>query len=309
MAYERKHIVGNAAETATTATIDADDLTVTLVDATNYPDGTVGKFVLALDWNTPFEEKVLCTSRAGAVVTIAARGHDGTFPQPHLAGARVAHVLDAETVDQANRLANLLTAKGDLIAHNGTNPVRFAASGPGNDSQDGYVLQWLNAAGVGWVRARLVAMLSQVAAPAVAGVVRLWHDTTYNILRPSNGSAWVIPSQLISVADAAERDALLTAPANGNAVLRRDIDCIEIWDNDAVKWKPVGTARFGNETARDAYFTTALLEDGMMVYLATPDVLQLRRASRWVSIGQEITIAASQPSVPIDGDVWLQPVD
>jgi hypothetical protein len=306
VSYERKTFVGNAAQTNLTAGIDASQLSITIDDATNWPDETDGPFIIAVGLGTATEEKILCTARSGTTLTVrtsTGRGHDGTTAQAHAIGATVDHVLDAETIDQASRFVNLQTTKGDLVISNGTNPVALA-SGATDDTIDGHVLQLSWAAATGWVRARLETVLSQGSAPAVAGYVRLWYDTGNRILRPSNGSSWQVPVQLPAVADDTARDALFSTPLEGHACHRSDYDLQEIYDGSA--WVPIGVPRFTDTTARDAYFTSPA--DGDQAYITTDHDQYVYRSSEWVRISQKVTVAATQPASPQVGDLWFQPV-
>lgn len=305
MGYERKHIVGNAAETSLDTSISDSDLSLVLDDATNYPTGGAsGKFVLAVGWGLATEEKVLCTSRSGTTVTISARGHDGTTAQAHSAGAPIAHVLDAETIDQVNRYVNLQDSKGDIVLHNGTNATVLANTSV-DDTDDGHVMQKSWAAATGWALGRLVTILLQSGAPTVAGYVRMWYDTTNRILRPSDGSSWIVPVQAPNVADATARGVLFSDPQKGHMCHRDDYDLLEWYDGAA--WRPVGVPKFATTTARDTYDATPA--DGDQAYVLDIDSQFVYRGTEWVRISQKVTVAASQPASPIVGDTWFQPID
>lgn len=305
MAYERKHVVGNAAPTTLSATIDNDDLEITIANGTNWPTGgALGKFVVTIARNTAGEEKILCSSRTGNTITIASRGHDGTTPLPHTAGVAVEHTLDAETIDQVNRLANLLTTKGDIYAHNGVNPVRLG-TGAVDATTDEQVLKLSWAAPTGLVFGNLITLFIQAGAPLVAGPIRMWYDTTNKALRPSDGSSWLIPVPLPNFASAAARNSYFGTPSAGHACHRSDLGFTEYYTG--TKWKPVGRARFTDTTARDAYFTAP--DDGDQAYLTAADVDQVYRQNEWVTTSHKVTIAATQPVAGmVVGDLWLQPV-
>ncbi len=306
MSYERKQYVGNAAQTQLTAGITDTGTSITIDNATSWPDGSGGPFIIAIDLGAASEEKILCTGRVGTTITVRAatgRGHDDTAAQAHSLGATVDHVLDAETIDQVNRLANLMTTKGDLIAGNGTNPVRVG-NGAIDDTTDGYVFQTSWAAATGWVVARLVSLLAQAGAPDVAGTVRLWYDTTNRIIRPSDGSSWLIPNQVPSVASSAARDELIAAPVAGNIVWRSDLNFLELYN--ATKWRPVDIPQFASTAARDAYYTTPLTGD--FAYITGTHTGYVYRNNEWIINTVKIVVSATQPASPQTGDVWLQPV-
>jgi len=309
MAYERKQVVGNAAQTTLSTTIDAADLTIIVGDATNWPTGGInGKFVIALGLGTATEEKVLCESRTGTTITVAegGRGHDNTTAQAHTSGTTtVDHVLDAETIDQVNRLANLGTTKGDQIVHDGVNPVRVA-NGQTDATNDGFVWQTKWSEATGWVTARLITLLAQAGAPAVAGYIRFWFDTVHQIIRPSDGASWLVPATAPNVADAAARDALFSAPIKGHVCRREDLGFYEGYDGST--WKPLvnGPAPFADVTGRDAYFVTPV--DGDSAYtLDTSSEWQYRK-DEWIRVNAKHTLSPAQPVAPHTGDIWLQPV-
>jgi hypothetical protein len=121
--YERKMFDGGATQASLQSGIDDTQLTLTVAtgEGASFPDGSAGKFVIALGVGTGTEEKVLVTSRSADLFTLSTRGYDDTTGNSHLAGVTVDHVLDASTIDQANRFVNLQSNKGDLVAHDGTN--------------------------------------------------------------------------------------------------------------------------------------------------------------------------------------------
>ena len=121
--YERKMFDGGATQASLQTGIDDTQLTLTVAagEGASFPDGSAGKFVIALGLGTATEEKILVTSRSADLFTLSTRGYDDTTGNSHLAGVTVDHVLDASTIDQANRFVNLQSNKGDLVAHDGTN--------------------------------------------------------------------------------------------------------------------------------------------------------------------------------------------
>ena len=121
--YERKMFDGGTTQASLQVGIDASQLTLTVAtgQGASFPDGSSGKFVIALGRGTPTEEKILVTSRSADLFTLSTRGYDDTTGNSHLAGVTVDHVLDASTIDQANRFVNLQSSKGDIVAHDGTN--------------------------------------------------------------------------------------------------------------------------------------------------------------------------------------------
>ncbi len=128
----RKEYNGATIATTLAITISAGSTSVTLTSGATFPTGGTAPFVIAIGRDTPTEEKLLASSRAGNVLTILERGYDGTSAQAHTAGANVSHVLDAHTLTQANRFANTMTTAGDLVHKGaGTTFTRLAVGSSG----------------------------------------------------------------------------------------------------------------------------------------------------------------------------------
>lgn len=143
MAKTRRAYTGASIETVTQTDLLASPgsypATVTVTAATNWPYGSDPYYVV-LSPGTASEEKILVT-RTGASdtsVTIAAssdRGQDGTSAVFHGAGATIYPVFTAVDADEANELASMWEAKGDIISHGSSTFSRLAVGT--ND----YVLQ------------------------------------------------------------------------------------------------------------------------------------------------------------------------
>lgn len=307
--YERKTIDGGVPATTLNGGIDSSQTTAVIASATGWPDGSSGPFVIAIDRGGASEEKILVSSRTGTTLTIETRGYDNTTGVAHDSGADVEHVLDASTVDQANRYVNLQTGKGTLVIHNGTNPVEFDPGLAGDGSDDNYVLLASDAAATGWTFGRLETVVSDASAPAVAGYRRIWLDTTSDLLRVSDGSSWIIPSTVPSVADATARNTLTGAtPTAGTVVYREDINCLEMYVES--KWRPVGVPTFASASARNTYFALADvgLYDGAKARTSDTYSEWEYRQDEWIRTNQKITTSESAPANPHDGDIWFQPV-
>lgn len=104
----RKEYVGGAAATTLAADLAVGALTFTVADATGYPTGAVGPFVIAIGRGTATEEKILCEARAGNTFTVQAggRGYDGTSDVEHVTNAVVEHTIDAVSISESNEHAN-----------------------------------------------------------------------------------------------------------------------------------------------------------------------------------------------------------
>jgi len=110
----RRQYSGGAQPAQLTAVLGGStaDLSITCDDLTNYPDGSVGPFYIVVDRGLVSEEKILCASRSGNVITVYntgltnGRGVDGTSVLSHSIGANVEHVFTATDADEANSHIN-----------------------------------------------------------------------------------------------------------------------------------------------------------------------------------------------------------
>jgi len=88
------------------------DLTIYCDDLTNWPTGIAYPFYIVIDRNTASEEKILCSSRSGNVITVYnvggtnGRGADDTSVTSHNVNAVVEHVFTATDADEANAFVN-----------------------------------------------------------------------------------------------------------------------------------------------------------------------------------------------------------
>lgn len=142
----RKMYGGAAVATTLNGAIAGGATSIVVTAGASYPDGSGGPFVIAIDRGVATEEKILIASRSGNTLTVTTRGYDGTSAQAHSNGAAVEHVLDAVTIDEANRAASLLTTKGDLFTRDGSNLQRLAVGANDArlvaDSAQGTGLRW-----------------------------------------------------------------------------------------------------------------------------------------------------------------------
>lgn len=114
---------GAAPQTNLATSMLSTDTSFTTASGNGYPDGSVGDFVIAVDPGLPTEEKILCSSRAGAVFTVAGgvagRGYDNTSAAGHTAPtALVEHVVAATEIDDASRHIN---ATASVLSDDHTN--------------------------------------------------------------------------------------------------------------------------------------------------------------------------------------------
>jgi hypothetical protein len=133
MASLRHSFSGSAVATTLTSNLSNSGGSFTVASITNWPNTTIGPFVLTVDRGDPsLEEKVLVSSYSGNTVTVSERGYDNTTPVAHQTGAPVEHTLDAAIIDQANDVVNgvgsatpTTSAVGDAAA-TGTSPYPAA---------------------------------------------------------------------------------------------------------------------------------------------------------------------------------------
>lgn len=305
MSYRRKQYKGGAPARELGATIDGSVLTLTLSDGTGWPTGTPGPFVIAINRGNANEERILCTDRTGTTITVEAsgRGYDSTTGQTHQAGSTVEHVLDTHTIDQANRLANLLTTVGGLFAFNGTNPVELPGP-PGDGSADDHALVVDAGQPTRLKFARVVAALVQSGAPSPSGPVRLWFDTTLNKLRASDSTEWLHSVPLFLFVTEVARNSALPSPTDGMMCLI-DGRILERYTT-ALGWRPVGIPHFSNAAARDAYYTTPWT--GAQAYTTGNHTLWNYRNNEWIRGNVKVTQSATAPASPQTGDIWIQPL-
>lgn len=123
--YILKDFEGGAEKTTLAAAMTGVATSFSVVDGSSYPSGA-NPFVVVIDRGLATEEKILISGRITNSFSVMERAYDGSSAQAHALGATVEHCIDAFTVEQANRFANLQTTKGDLVGHNGTDTQRIA---------------------------------------------------------------------------------------------------------------------------------------------------------------------------------------
>lgn len=113
----RRQYAGGAKPAYLTAALGGTmgDLTITCDDLSNWPDGSVGPFYVVVDRGLAAEEKILCSSRTGNVLTVytsglnVGRGADGTTVIAHNSNAEIEHVFTATDADEANAHVNAVS--------------------------------------------------------------------------------------------------------------------------------------------------------------------------------------------------------
>lgn len=149
-AYVARAYSGQAQATTLKASMSATDLTFTLVNASSWieigsdssgahghstgaPMGTSGVFVVAVDFGTATEEKILCSKvdTSIGIVTVwtdssgnNGRGYDGTGAIAHASGSNnpvipVFSSIEADEANDASVLVGTFQASGDLLVGTG----------------------------------------------------------------------------------------------------------------------------------------------------------------------------------------------
>lgn len=306
--YERKEFVGAAPATALSGAIGSADTSWSIDSATGWPTAATNPFVAIIDRGEATEEKVLVGARTGTALSSITRGYDDTTAQAHSAGATFEHGIDASTIDQANRLANILATTGAVFGFDGTNPVEVAGV-----ATDNFVLLVDTAQAANLKFARLETVTDAGSAPTVSNPVRFWRDTATGLVRSSDGTTWHVIATFPVFANDAARDAYF-----GATPTQAGITCTvgtgatieaQVWDgSNWIRFSNIyeGIPRFADTTARDAFFTSPTTGD--TAYLTGTHQLTEYRQDEWILLNRKITNDASAPTDPHDGDIWIQPI-
>lgn len=160
-------------------------LTITCDNLTNFPTGIGGKpFFVVVDRNTASEEKILCSSRSGNVITVYnvggvnGRGADDTSITTHSNNAVIEHVFTATDADEANAhinsstnvhpqyvLESVINVKGDLLVGTANDTVSRQPAGT-----SGQILSVNPAAATGLAYVNPLAFAMSAATLTVSGL-------------------------------------------------------------------------------------------------------------------------------------------
>lgn len=184
--YILKDFDGGAQKTTLIAALTNSANSFSVIDGSSFPAGS-NPFVIVIDRGLASEEKLLISGRVGNSFNVLERAYDGSSAQNHALGAVVEHILDAFTVEQANRLANLQTTKGDLLVHDGSTTQRLGVGSNSTvlvaDSAQGSGVKWaqleagsIGSAAIAEVAAAVELLLSPSGIPA--GIVTQYAGAT-----------------------------------------------------------------------------------------------------------------------------------
>ena len=129
MAYDVRSYSGEAQATSLLNAMGTTDTSFQVASASTWLEGpgytnhlgTSGNFVLAVDFGTNTEEKILCSNvdTSAGTVTVVTRGYDGSSAQSHAAGAVAVPVFSAQEAYEANQVASQtlgqIAAANDLL--------------------------------------------------------------------------------------------------------------------------------------------------------------------------------------------------
>jgi hypothetical protein len=309
--YERKEFVGGAPATTVVGSTTDVATSLALASATGWPTATTNPFVAVIDRGLATEEKILVGARTGTACSSITRGYDDTLAQAHSSSAPIEHVIDASTIDQANRLANEASNKGEILASNGTNVVAVTAAAMGG-TEDDYALIVDSSVGSGLKFGRPLHVTDSASTPTVTGVPRVWYDQNQNTIRTSDGTDWKIPASVYVFANDGARDTYLGGtPTTGATCIVGTGSSLELQVYDGSAWinfprVDEGIPKFANTAARDAFYTSPATGDH--AYITGTHQLTEYREDAWILINFLVTVSASQPASPHAGDIWLQPV-
>jgi hypothetical protein len=242
----RKSFSGAAAQTVLTSPMGISDTLINVGATTNWPNTTIGPFVVTIDRGQPNEEKVLITSYTSTVLTVfsGGRGYDGTTAQTHTVGVtgQVACTLDAFTINEANAF---VAANGTIVpttslvgdaAAKGTSVAPAAADhkharelfgvglstsvSPGSSTSDGSSISPARAdhahANVGWGTAGNVSTITPGSpTTSQAGVTNLY-------ARNDHIHALVLPAGRMTVTS----QTVLASGVQGQIAMTQDAGCV-----------------------------------------------------------------------------------
>lgn len=119
----RKGYSGSGVSTTLTSSPTNSDTTFTVASVTNWPN--TFPFFIVVDPGTTKEEKMKVSGISSLTVTVV-RAQDDTNAVAHNSGAVCYPVFTALEANEANKIASVMTTKGDVITTDGTDINRLA---------------------------------------------------------------------------------------------------------------------------------------------------------------------------------------
>jgi len=117
MPVRREYVSGKP--TSLSANISSVATVFTIVDGTTWPTGATGNFFVTIAANTAGEERVLCSSRTGNIITVATggRGADGTSASSHALGDHIWPSFSKTDADEANAHTSSSGSSASITVH------------------------------------------------------------------------------------------------------------------------------------------------------------------------------------------------
>lgn len=299
----RKQFPGAAQPVRTTVAINSSATSVTIDSTAGWPTGPL-PWVITFNRGMANEEQVLCRSRTGSTLSWTApdRGYGDTLAVAHEINETVECSIDPVTVDEANRLANLATAKGEIFVHDGANIMVLSAPATGQM----LVGNSAAAKGVEWISRWIPIASSPPAITEPNG--QQYFDSNRLELFTSYAGSWESAALGVVVFDnAGQRDALFGSNGPiGRLAYLADED--RLYVGTQTSWQALGVpgefaVTFPDVATRDA---SSLGAGSLSV---VNNQLFLKRPSAWYPVGVHFHGVPAPPEEDVeDGDYWSQPV-
>lgn len=231
MSYERRQHAGGAIDTTLNGDISSGATSLALSASTNWPDGSVGPFVLIIDPGLSTEEKMLATSRTTTTLSGLTRGYDGTSAAAHSSGATIKHCFAAVEADEANALVKAtlgsVAAKGDLLAGTAANTIGKLAVGADNTV---LVANASQTTGLSWTTLTSASLAanavgtSQIASQAVTSAKIATAAVDGSTITGGNGTALSVPTGGISTTQLAANAVTTAKITDANVTTAKLVD-------------------------------------------------------------------------------------
>ena len=287
MSWERHDYSGNAVSTTLVGPVVASDTTFELDDAAGWPDGTNGKFLIAIGRNTSGEEKLWALTRSGTTVLLESdsdRGAEGTTAQSHDPGTPVEHVSGSTDADEANAVVastlGAVQAKGDVLLGSAANTLGRVAVGANNT-----VLIADSSQTTGWKKGQVD---ENVVAASVAGAG----------LAGGNGTALSVNVDSSSIEVNADTLRVKAAGVT-NAMLAGSVVLSKLTVPAPTTYTPAwtgGSPTIGNGTLSGAYFLFGTMY-WFRILLVAGSTTTFGSGAWSFGLGGSVTAAAAEQSV------------
>lgn len=304
----RKQFPGGAVAATLTGSMTAVSTSVDITPTTGWPTGPT-PWVVTINRGGATEEQVLVTSRSGSTISfpVGNRGYGATVATTHNTGESIEATIDPTTIDEVNRLVSLPTAVGEMLVFDGTNLVVVSAPAPGthlegvDTSDDPKKVRWASR----WIPVAATA-------PAVtAADGQSYYDTTrQELMVTSSGVFKSASTGVVVFATTGDRNALFGSNGVAGRMAWVTADA-RMYIGTGSGWLALPrpgewVGKYADVSARDAAIPSPVAGD--VAWTASEQKWWGYRTGGWHQIGQKITVSASAPTSPVDGDLWFEPV-